>query len=210
MFPPYILYACICRLNLDLGNNNGASSLWLALQQLDSSYLTSDDTGEFDHSFAARLIKRGSNADAIETRTGNSLLHRAALECNEAAAVFLVHHGAVTNHKNTKGETPIHIAAMNGLHQLMEVLLQSGADPNLQTALKPKLNPTFPPPLKIPGCGPSETSRMDEVAVSSVASLQNNSGVMSSDVMGASILSPSTLGALNALNFTSQVSRHDF
>ena len=125
-------------LNLDLRNSSGETALWLALKQLDPNYLTCEDVSEYDHTIAAKLIKRGANVDAIDTRTGNSLLHQAALRSNEAAAVFLVHHGAIPNHTNVKGEAPIHIAATNGLHKLVEVLLQSGADPNLQTALKPR------------------------------------------------------------------------
>lgn len=197
------------RLNLDLRNNHGASALWLALQQLEESYLTSDDISEFELSFSARLIKRGSNSDAVETRTGNSLLHRAALEGLEAAAIFLVHHGAITNHKNIQGETPIHIAAKNGLHRLVEVLLQNGADPNLQTALKPKLNPAAPPPLTLPEAKapaePASRPYVDPVGVPGAGPMQSGPGMDAGDMMGAGILSPSTIGALNALSFTSQV-----
>lgn len=215
----------ICRLNLDLRNNAGASALWLALQQLDSSYLSSDDPSDSDLSFSARLIKRGSNVDAVDTRTGNSLLHRAALEGMEAAAIFLVHHGAITNHKNRQEETPIHIAAKKGLHRLVEVLLRNGADPNLQTALKPKPNPVIPPPLSLPGAGPAGAGPAVAAVVGGGAEVgvepkepvggvnsrapppySSDPGVVEGgDVMGAGILSPSTLGALNALNFTSQV-----
>ena len=172
-------------LNLNLQNNNGEAALWLALKQLDPAYLTCEDISQFDHTFAARLIKRGATPDASDARTGSSLLHNAALNSNEAAAVFLVHHGAVPNIKNMQGEAPIHIAAKHGLHRLVEVLLQYGADPNLQTALKPK--PKAKPPTPIPIQSPSHTAatRLDDIT--------------------SAILSPSTLGALSALNATSQV-----
>lgn len=114
---------------MELRNNSGSTSLWLALSQLNSS------RGESDK-FAAKLIERGANPDAIDSRTGNSLLHLAALECNERAAIFLVCHGAKVNHTNHHGEAPIHIASKKGLHNLVQVLLQYGADPNLQTNLK--------------------------------------------------------------------------
>ena len=134
----------MCSLNLDLCNNAGESALWLALNDLDSAYLTSDDITKYDSSFPSKLITRGANCDALDPRTGNSLLHHAALECREAAAVFLVHHGAQLNPKNGQGEAAIHIAARNGLHTLVEVLLQHGADANQQTALKP--SPASPVP----------------------------------------------------------------
>ena len=134
----------ILSLNLDLHNNAGESALWLALKQLDPAYLTCDDISQYDNTFAAKLIARGANTDILDPRTGSSLLHRAAQESSEAAAVFLVQHRAQPNPKNAQGEAPIHIAAKNGLHQLVEVLLQHGADPNVQTALKPK--PATPVP----------------------------------------------------------------
>lgn len=192
-------------LNLELRNNDGASALWLALQQLDSSYLSSNDTSEYNHTFAARLIERGSNTDAVDARSGNSLLHRAALESKEAAAVFLVHRGAVPNHRNTQDETPIHIAAKNGLHKLVKNLLDSGADPNMQTALKPKANPLAP--LSIPAAGAAESSSTQPMSLSASAKQEGSitGASVASPMVGADILSPSTLGALNALSFTSQV-----
>ena len=133
-----------CRLNLDLPNNAGESALWLALKQLEATYLMCDDISNYDNTFAARLIMRGASPDIVNPCTGNSLLHRAALECNEAAAVFLVQHQAQPNLKNVQGEAPIHISAKNGLHQLVQVLLQHGADPNIQTTLKPRLATPLP------------------------------------------------------------------
>ncbi len=133
------------RLNLELRNNSSETALWLALLDLDTGYLHSTDLSEHDHTFAARLILRGANIDAVDTRSGNSALHSAILESKEAAAVFLVHKGALPNNKNSKGEAPIHLAAMNGLETLVGVLLECGADPNQQTALKPRPLVKTPP-----------------------------------------------------------------
>lgn len=139
------MYSFICcSLNLDIFDNANESALWMALMKLDPAYLTTDDISKYDTSFPARLITRGANCDALDPRTGNSLLHRAAIETKEAAAVFLVHHRAQLNPKNGQGEAPVHIAAKNGLHRLVEVLLQHGADPNQQTSLKP--HPASPVP----------------------------------------------------------------
>lgn len=165
-----------CSLNLDLRNTGGETALWLALQQLPPGYVTTEDPSEFDQTFAARLIKRGANTDSIDPRTGSTLLHRAAQESKEAAAVFLVHHRALTNPTNTQGEAPIHIAARNGLSQLVRVLLQYSADPNLQTTLKPK-----------------QMKRPSPLMTSPV-----------SNEFPPSVLSPTTLGALSALSMTSQ------
>lgn len=115
------MYIYSCSLNLELRTHDHETALWLALMQLDADYLSSEDITDYEHTFANRLIKRGANPDAIDSRTGNSLLHKAALQSSEAAAVFLVHHGAVPNGKNNEGEAPIHIAARNGLDQLVKV-----------------------------------------------------------------------------------------
>ena len=165
-----------CSLNLDLCNTAGETALWLALQKLPPGYVTTDDPSEFDDTFAARLIKRGASTDSTDRLTKNTILHRAALESKEGAAVFLVHHGALTNPTNTQGEAPIHIAARNGLSRLVRVLLQYSADPNLQTALKPK-----------------QAKRLSPLVTSPVA-----------DEFPPSVLSPTTLGALSALTMTSQ------
>lgn len=126
----------VYRVDLDLCNNARDSALWLGLSQLDSAHFTSDDVSQYDNSFPAKLITRGANPDTLDPRSGNILLHRAALESNEAAAIFLVYHRAQLNPKNGEGEAPIHIAARKGLHNLVEVLLQHGADPNQQTTLR--------------------------------------------------------------------------
>ena len=172
--------------------------------QLGADYLSSEDITDYEHTFATRLIKRGANPDSIESRTGNSLLHKAALQSNEAAAVFLVHHGAVPNGKNSEGEAPIHIAARNGLDQLVKVLLQHGADPNLQTAIKQKQAPS---PLSLP---PAEAGSESNVstAASSMTRLDEYNGSSAGGGMqvGGGMVSPTALGALSALSsVTSQV-----
>lgn len=196
-------------LNLDLRNHDHETALWLALMQLDADYLSSEDITDYKHTFATRLIKRGANPDSIESRTGNSLLHKATLQSNEAAAVFLVHHGAVPNGKNNEGEAPIHIAARNGLDQLVKVLLQHGADPNLQTAIKPK---QAPPPLSLPPADAGSESNVS-TAASSMTRLDEcgGGGAASGVQMGGGMVSPTTLGALSALSsVTSQVSHMYF
>ena len=197
-------------LNLDLRNHDHETALWLALMQLDADYLSSEDITDYEHTFATRLIKRGANPDSTESRTGNSLLHKAALQSNEAAAVFLVHHGAVPNGKNTEGEAPIHIAARNGLDQLVKELLQHGADPNLQTDIKPK---QALPPLSLP---PAEAGSESNVstAASSMTRLDEYGGGVGGGAApgvqmgGGGMVSPTTLGALSALSTVTSQVRH--
>uniref|UniRef100_A0A4W3ID53 Ankyrin repeat and FYVE domain containing 1 n=1 Tax=Callorhinchus milii TaxID=7868 RepID=A0A4W3ID53_CALMI len=142
--------------DLELKDHAGSTALWLALQDItvdsDQSVNPFDDvpvmngTSFDENSFAAKLIKRGSNPDAPDS-TGNCLIQRAAETENEAAALFLVAHGAKVNHNNEWGETPLHTACRHGLASLTVELLLHGANPNIQTS---QPLPTCP--------GPAQTS----------------------------------------------------
>ena len=124
---------------MELQNGDGSTALWLALKQLDSSYLMTVEDGESAadaETFAAKLIVRGADPNGRDTRTGNTLLHRASLEGNESAAIFLVRHGSSIDSVNNNGEAAIHIAASMGLHCLMKMLLLHNANPNLCTNRK--------------------------------------------------------------------------
>lgn len=131
------------QLDLELKDNEGNTGLWLALQYITMSADQSvnpfadvpvvNGTSFDENSFAARLIKRGSNCDAADKGTGNCLLQRAAEADNEAAALFLATHGAKVNHTNKWGETPLHTSCRYGLADLTVELLQQGANPNIQT-----------------------------------------------------------------------------
>ncbi|XP_046578318.1 rabankyrin-5-like [Haliotis rubra] len=119
-------------LDLEIKNTDGHTALWLALQQ------PRDPSGDVAkaygvESFAAQLLKAGSSPDAIEPDSGDSLLHLAARDGNQAAGIFLATHKASVSHANNKGETPLHIACQSGLTDLVRVLLQKGANPNAQT-----------------------------------------------------------------------------
>lgn len=115
------------KLNLELRDNEGRVPLWLAL-----SRDTQVDPMDED-SLAAKLVKHGASADAINNITGDSLLHMAAASSREEAGLFLASHGAQANHTNKHGEMPLHVAARKGLAKLVSELLNNGANPNAQT-----------------------------------------------------------------------------
>ena len=53
-------------------------------------------------SLAAQLIQRGASPDAVEPESGNSLLHMAARNGYQTAAIFLAQQGASVGHSNFK------------------------------------------------------------------------------------------------------------
>ena len=66
----------------------GHSVLWYALLQ----GCEEEDSSQFN--FASHLVKRGSSTDAIDNNTGDTLLHKAALNKLQQAGIFLIDHGA--------------------------------------------------------------------------------------------------------------------
>lgn len=55
---------------------------------------------------------------------GDSLLHQSASSNNQPAGLFLIEHGALVNHVNKAGESPLHGASKNGLVELVDRLLK--------------------------------------------------------------------------------------
>ncbi|KAK6190601.1 hypothetical protein SNE40_002431 [Patella caerulea] len=113
--------------DLEIKNSDGFTVLWLALHEEGNNSNYGDD------SFAAMLLKHGSSPNAIEPESGNSLLHLAAKEGNEAAGIFLAKHGAKVDHTNSKGESALHLACQTGLKKLVEIILENGGNSNIQT-----------------------------------------------------------------------------
>jgi len=115
-------------LDLERRDKDGHVVLWFAI--LSTKVNLEDDP---DSNYAAKLVKRGSSADAVNPLTGDSLLHLSAFSGNESAGLFLLAQGAQPNHANKKGETPLHASALKGHERLVRELLKRGANPNAKT-----------------------------------------------------------------------------
>lgn len=64
---------------------------------------------------------------------GNTSLHMACYNGQEAVANELVNHGANVNQANGRGFTPLHLAAVSTNGALcLELLVNNGADVNMQ------------------------------------------------------------------------------
>jgi ankyrin repeat protein len=85
-------------------------------------------------SFPNLLISKGSELNATVDSSGDSLLHLCARQMLEKACVFLVNKQAKINLLNNESESVLHIACENGLGKLVSLLLEKGADPNVQTS----------------------------------------------------------------------------
>lgn len=114
--------------NLNLKNNAEQTVLWLSLVESE----TSNDLDE-NTSFPSMLIAKGCEINTSDS-SGDSLLHLCARKSLENAALFLVRKQAKINLLNDEGETVLHIACENGLSRLVSLLLERGADPNVQTS----------------------------------------------------------------------------
>lgn len=127
------------RLNLNLKNKSEQTVLWLALLEFESESGGGGGGGDEDveASFPSQLIAKGSDINATDASTGDSLLHACARRALERAALFLVRgkqHQAKINLLNDESESVLHVACENGLGALVSALLERGADPNVQTS----------------------------------------------------------------------------
>lgn len=75
------------------------------------------------------LTEMGLNVNA-RTKTGQTVLHKAATGCSAEIIELLIAHGADVNAKNEKGKTPLHKAAFEGNVIGICTLLDKGADPD--------------------------------------------------------------------------------
>lgn len=83
---------------------------------------------------------------------------------------------------------------------LSQVLLQHGADPNLQTDIKPKL---APPPASLP---PAEAGSASNTSTATSSMTKLDGFAEATDQVGGGMISPTALGALSALSsVTAQV-----
>lgn len=187
----YRLIMGILRLNLEIHSNSGLTALWLAVKQIDSSYLTHQD--KYNDCFAAKLLDHSADPDSIDMRTGNSLLHVITMETNEGGAIFLVCHGSRVNHSNHHGESSIHLAAKLGLHHLVTTLLQYGADPNMQTNRNERIA------MPTSQISARNTPTLARVTPPVTAATNNSSGRSTKTPPISRGLSP-TLGTLSALS----------
>lgn len=73
------------------------------------------------------LEREGTNVNAADTQ-GATLLHHAVLH-HRVVKMLLKTSGIAVDPRNRKGETPLHLAAQEGDPDSMQLLLDSGADP---------------------------------------------------------------------------------
>uniref|UniRef100_A0A8D8RKA9 Rabankyrin-5 n=2 Tax=Cacopsylla melanoneura TaxID=428564 RepID=A0A8D8RKA9_9HEMI len=85
-------------------------------------------------SFAARLLDKGTNSNPVYDN-GSTLLHQLVAEGREYPAIFLCPHASNLDHQDQRGFTALHLAAQNGMLNLVTQLIKCGANINVQTSL---------------------------------------------------------------------------
>lgn len=94
--------------------------------------LLSDDPHKTEHTANSNLkIDIKIDLNQVD-KNGNSALHLALLSQQENCVLFILDHlepkSKLINLKNKKGDSPLHLASMNGLVTVVEILLSKGAD----------------------------------------------------------------------------------
>jgi ankyrin repeat protein len=84
---------------------------------------------------AKTLVSHKANVSATDNK-GRTLLHRAIERDDEFSAQFLIKNNASINVADSLGDVPLHLCAdkvdSEGMARIAKLLLESGADPNLQ------------------------------------------------------------------------------
>jgi ankyrin repeat protein len=109
--------------HLEVLNQDSKTPLAIALRYLSDG----------DESFARTLVDHKAQINSVDPASGDTLLHRMARDSNMSGALFLLSQKAKANVINSRGESPLHFAAVNGLLSVLEALLQAGADPSQAT-----------------------------------------------------------------------------
>ena len=122
-----------CQVNAK--NKHGQTAFMLAAYHNSFSILElliSDDLPKIENASNSN-IKIDIKIDLNEVdKNHNSALHLALLSQQENCALFILDrlesNSKLINFKNKKGDSPLHLAAMNGLVTVVEILLSKGAD----------------------------------------------------------------------------------
>jgi ankyrin repeat protein len=79
------------------------------------------------------------NAIDLSSTRKESLLHKCARHHYQQAGLYLIKKSAALNHVNDHGETALHLTSLFGLESFTTALLESGANPNIQTHARPQV-----------------------------------------------------------------------
>ncbi|XP_061449947.1 ankyrin repeat domain-containing protein 27 [Rhineura floridana] len=85
------------------------------------------------------LLLHYKTSAEVQDNNGNTALHLACTYGHEDCVKALVYydvHSCKLDIGNEKGDTPLHVAARWGYQGIIEVLLQNGANPNIQNRMK--------------------------------------------------------------------------
>ena len=112
---------------------------YLLSKEADPSILNEDGSSSLDYAvmfgfydIAELLIEHGADVNYINEANANcSVLHVAAMSSTNLTRL-LVEHGAQVNVQTTQGDTPLMYAVESGKPATVAVLLQAGADANIQ------------------------------------------------------------------------------
>ena len=80
----------------------------------------------------ALMLQHDKNLVNMMTKSGDSLLHFAAINGSKEIITLLMNAGIDVNHKNNSGQTALHYAAAKENLNSMELLVKEGADPSLK------------------------------------------------------------------------------
>lgn len=96
---------------------------------------------DIDFAVLERILERGEDINTISEAAGQCIMHEVAANWDKSVAEFFFKKGSDIHLKDKEGKTPLHVAASTDHADMVEWLLENGAE------LEPKTSVEMQTPL---------------------------------------------------------------
>lgn len=93
----------------------------------------SSSSRDIDYGVVERFVESGADINATSEATGESVMHEVAANWDTQVAVFLLKKGVDIDLKDKDGRTPLHVAASTNHSEMIEWLVEQGAELEART-----------------------------------------------------------------------------
>ena len=102
------------------------------LSYLESLSLTDD----IDFTVLEQLLEGGENINTLSESMGQCIMHEVAANWDQSVAEFFLKKGSDIHLKDKEGKTPLHVAASTGHTDMVEWLIENGAELEPRTIIE--------------------------------------------------------------------------
>ena len=88
---------------------------------------------DIDYNVIEQFVENGADINATSETTGEGIMHEVAANWDKEVAVFLLKRGVDIDLKDKDGRTPLHVAASTNHSEMIEWLVEQGAELEART-----------------------------------------------------------------------------